>query len=321
MLTPEVRGKWLDLVAERGSKKYEWDSSHPLRLLYGCDDRGRPLFAILTSETIHEPPDLPADVLESFVTRRPNGETVLQMALEDMTLFEVYAQLCGDMAARSHAATSETQALRAAFAALAEWKRLLRTRRDHLSEEALRGLVGELWCGFHVLAEERPLEEVFTYWRGPHGAHQDFQFPDQESVEVKAIRPSASHVDISSEMQLAAQGELSLAVLELANVSSTHPEAISLVDLIREIRNQLALSPLALTAFETALAEYRDPFTHPYYATTFAVRALEWFQVTEDFPRITGSHIPSGLDRVSYRLHLETLRASHPAIERFRTGA
>lgn len=305
--TSDLLTRWRELITAGEAGQREVDSSHPLRLLFGTDQNGRPLFSVM-SRTRPREPDLPEDVVETVVTVRPDGFHMLLLSLRDRQLFEVFAKLCEDLAARSHDARDELDALKEVYGALAEWKRLLRAQPDHMSIESLRGLVAELAHGL-TMAEERPVEEVFANWRGPFGAHQDFQFEDGQCVEVKAVRPGITWVRIASEHQLESLGgPLTLAVLELADATRDAPDAISLPTLLSRIRRDLALTPLALQAFETALSELRDQFNHSFYEEHwFRIRRTQLFEVSEDFPRLTPAALPDGISAVAYRLSLQAI--------------
>lgn len=304
----DLNARWSELLRQGSAAKQEVDAGHPLRLLFGADDFARPLFAIMTHARPAEP-DLPSDVLETRITVRTDGFHLLVMSLKELALFDVFAQLCGDLAARSSKAPSEAVALAEVYTALGDWKRLLRSRPEHLSLEALRGLVGELWFGLNVLGRDRPLAEVFDQWRGPFGAHQDFQFASGHNYEVKAVRPGVDWVQISSEFQLdSLRAPLTLSIVELSDVESSAPDAFCLHDLLREIKGDLATRPEASRSFETALTEYRDPFTHSFYREHwFEAHRVRHHRVSEGFPRLVPASLPPGVTDVQYKLAVEAL--------------
>lgn len=304
----DLRGRWADLLRQGSAAKQEVDAYHPLRLLFGADDFNRALFAIMARARPAEP-ELPSDVLETRITVRPDGFHLLVISLKDPALFDVFAQLCGDLATRSHNATSEESALAEVYTALADWKRLLRSRPEHLSVEALRGLVGELWFGLHVLTAERSVADVFDRWRGPFGAHQDFQFAGGHNFEVKAVRRGVDWVQIASEHQLDSLGApLTLAIVELDDAERTDSGAFCLHDLLAAIRDALAAQPIASRSFEAALSEIGDPFTHSFYAEHwFEVHGCRRHEVSEGFPRLVPSSLPAGVTNVEYRLTAEAM--------------
>lgn len=301
--------RWRLLLAEGTTAKQEVDARHPLRLLFGADDYDRPVFVVMAKVKPAEP-DLSSDVVETAVTVRADGCFLLHLALEDDDLFDVFAQLCGDLARRSANARSEAEALRSIYVALSEWKHLLQSKPEHLSLEALRGLVGELWFGIEALAPMRSLAEVFQCWRGPYGAHQDFQFADNNLVEVKSVRPGVDWVRIASEDQLDTLGKrLILAVVRLDDADPSAPDAITLPVLVQAIRGRLVTDPSAAQAFDAAMREFNDSFLHPFYADhAFRVLSSTQHLVSEGFPCLTRSTVPAGVIQAEYRLVLEAIQ-------------
>lgn len=300
--------RWRRLLIEQTSAKQEVDAHHPLRLLFGADDYERPVFVVMTKTKPAEP-DLSSDVVETAITARSDGYFFLHLALKDENLFDAFAQLCGDLARRSSGAETEAAALNSIYSALSEWKHLLRAKPEHLSLETLRGLVGELWFGAEVLSQGRGLAEVFRSWRGPHGAHQDFQFADDHLVEVKSVRPGIGWVHIASEHQLDALGKrLALAVVTLDDAEPAASEAMTLPTLVQQIRGRLVTDPSAVEAFDATLRALNDPFIHSFY-TDHAFRVVGYHEhaVTEKFPMLISSDLPEGLTRVEYRLSLKAI--------------
>lgn len=301
--------RWRALIAASASAKQEVDARHPLRLLFGVDDYQRPLFAVMTHVRPHEP-ELSSEAVATHITHRADGLYSLLLSLNDSSLFEVFAQLCDDLASRSASATDEATAMDAIYSALAEWQHLLRAPRpQHLSLEALRGLVGELWYATSVLSPTRSLDQTIRSWIGPNGAHQDFEFPDDTLIEVKTIHPGGSWVEIASEHQLDALGkQLTLAVVELDIAEPHTANAMSLPSLIESIRSRLSAHPEALSTFDTSLRHFEDPFTHPFYSTNlFKVRKCRTYNVSGDFPKLVPTDLPAGVTTVRYRLNVADL--------------
>lgn len=301
--------RWKELIADSSTAKQEVDAEHPLRLLFGLDEFNRPLFIVMTRVRPHEP-DLSSEVVKSAILLRKDGLYSLVLALEDGSLFDVFARLCGDLVRRSSDARSEGAALASVYAGLSEWKELLRSRPAHISIEALRGLVGELWYGSTILARERPFDEVFSSWVGPHGAHQDFQFADH-FYEVKSIRPGIDWVRVHSEFQLDGSGkDLTLTVVVLDDAASTDSGAITLRTVIDGIRSRLVPTPAASEAFELALGKFDTSFSHSFYSSTwFRVRDFDTYPVDAGFPRLTPALLPRGVSDVEYRLTLQSISA------------
>lgn len=299
---------WAQLVRERASAKVDVDPTHPLRLLYGVDDYGRPLFFSVSSSK----PPVPEVSQDVSVSRghRADGKWTLALTLLDASLFEVFAKLCTDLVDESRPADDEEKALHALLNALAQWKDLLRPARpDHLSVEALRGLIGELWFGFRYLAALSTPETVLAAWKGPMGAPQDFEFKGDRSFEVKAVRTNAPAVRISSAQQLdALHRDLRLAVVTLDDCEASHPDALTLPYLASSIRLSLGQGEDGRPEFDRVLRDYPVDPSDPYYADLgFRAVGHREFKVSDVFPAIRASKLDAGIRDVRYRLDLMTI--------------
>lgn len=225
------------------------------------------------------------------------------VALREARFADVFAALAEDLARRIESAPP-TEAVSVFAGQLARWRRFLAAAAEGLGEEARRGLWGEL----HVLLEVLlpALGGAATGgWKGPHAAHQDFQFPGAR-LEVKTtLAKQPQTVRITSERQLddTHAPALFLHVLALEAVESG---AATLPTLVGWVRSALAPWPHAREQFEEALlaARYLDLHASRYEAVGYAVRRADTFRVGPGFPRIVESDLPPGVGDASYGLSL-----------------
>jgi hypothetical protein len=186
---------------------------------------------------------------------------------------------------------------------LISWRRLLEEGKGSLlTPSEVRGLFGELWLLDRYFLGKLGTLDAVSAWAGPFGADQDFQTAD-EVCEVKTIQLDASAVSISSEMQLySATRALTLIVLSLSE--SRDGEAISLNDLVAELRKKLINEPDARDALDDRLAAAGYLVRDEYNAPAFRVSDSKAFLVNKDFPRIIPASIPSGVLAVHYQIML-----------------
>jgi hypothetical protein len=231
------------------------------------------------------------------------GHAYFGVALREMRFADVFAALAEDLAQRIEAAPA-SEAVAVFAGRLARWRRFLAAAAEGLGEEARRGLWGELHLLLEVLLPVLG-EVTASGWKGPHAAHQDFQFPGAW-IEVKttvAKQPQA--VRITSERQLddTHAPALFLHVLALETVEGG---ATTLPELVARVRTALSLWPHAREQFEDGLlaARYLDFHAARYQGQGYAVRREDTFRVGPSFPRIIESDLPSGVGDTSYRLSL-----------------
>jgi len=302
---------WSQLVATRSSAKVEVDPTHPLRLLYGVDDYGKPLFFAITAGK-PPMPEISRDVNVTRGQRTTDGKWTLALTLQDQQLFDVFAKLCLDLVEQARPAMDENDALQLFLEALAQWKHLLQPARpEHLTLEALRGLLGELWFGFKYLGTKTTAETILSAWTGPLGAPQDFNFASDKAFEVKTVRSNASAVQVSSAQQLdPLHKHLRLVVVTLEDCDPTHPDGLQLPKLANSIRASLSASPQAQAHFERILREYPVDTADPFYLEhCFRSVTHREYVVSEDFPAIRASALVPGIREVRYSLDLAILAA------------
>lgn len=229
----------------------------------------------------------------------------LGVALREPRFADVFAALAEDLARRIEAAAASGAAgVTVLLGQLRRWQRFLASARDGLDPAAQRGLWGEL----HFLRTRLlPLlgGAAVDGWKGPEGAHQDFQFTTAW-IEVKttlAKQPQA--VRIASERQLDDTRAPALFLHVLA-LESHEGGAATLPAAVADLRMALAPWPAARESFEDALlaAGYLDQHAPRYAAVGYAVRQAQDYRIGPNFPRIVEASLPAGVGEVNYGLSL-----------------
>lgn len=284
----------------------ELDPTLTTRLVYGADEVGRLCFGLIT----RQPPGLPQ--LSDAVTivrgeREHDGTWILLLTLEDAKFSEVFMQLCGYVHEKVSEATTEASGIATAMECFAEWRQLFQaSKRRVLSMEECRGLFAELDFGFNVLGQRVGSSAAVEGWQGPYGSDQDFQFPDVH-FEIKSRHASTHALRISSEYQLDGDN-IVLVVVEVADSAMSLPGFTSLPDKVTSIRESLAIGSSDLEAFDSALHELGfDPNEEFYNHAYFSRRNVDYYAVSEEFPRIRPRDLAAGVAGVKYRLELAAL--------------
>ena len=246
--------------------------------------------------------------LELLIDQGILGKSTLIVRLRDPRGKDVFTALAEDLAKKA-VGGSEADAARRVIAALARWQRFLASMGRSLSDDARRGLWGELKILEDLLIPAVGIEGSVVAWKGPFGVPQDFQLSDV-ALEVKTrAAKSPAVVRISSERQLHPEPWeylflIQVAVDEQDGAGETLPERIS------KLRGMLH-GHAAAEIFEDALLEacWLDAEEEKHQSRGFLVREVEMFRVEGDFPRLTPPLLPQGIGGVVYNLSLDAVAA------------
>lgn len=274
-----------------------YDNTHPLDLFVGVDSEGRRVLMLVVDQA---PPELPvAGVIEVTLTQRNDGKFSLLFRLARPEFHELFGRLCQDLVETSRTSDKQNGTARLLLR-LSRWRKLLEPGPNQgLTDRQLRGLFGELWFLMTIAMRQFDHLTAILSWNGPLGAPQDFQLGDA-LVEVKTVLPGGHSISISSADQL----ENGSTPLQLAVIAVDISQGISPVELVKQLRQELASSPVALTEFDIRLAELGYADRPEYEQLKFAVQSVRYYPVTKSFPRIMLSQLPAGVSKVTYDLDL-----------------
>lgn len=222
---------------------------------------------------------------------------------------EIFASIAEDLYSKLHALIKRRDVIAGFLTRVRLWQVFFEKQGDDgLSEEAQRGLYGELrFLKDHVFASSKNLEKAVLSWTGPRSRQHDFQF-GSAAVEVKTSA-SKQHqkLQIASEQQLdeTAVGRLYLYYLSVALIESG---ADTLPALIDDIRAHLSLQSGALSEFDNLLIEAGYVHRAKYEPTGYSIRESAVFLVENDFPRIRENDIRSGVGDVKYSISVAQCR-------------
>lgn len=241
--------------------------------------------------------------LEVFVRQGSSPDIgVLGVVLKEKRFADVFSALATDLAGRVEVAPSAGDAVAALLGQLRRWQAFLAAASEGLSEEACRGLWGEL----HFLREHLLPAfglSVVAAWQGSRAAHQDFQFAGV-AVEVKtSAAKNPQTVRIASERQLDVTAVSALFLHHLSlDVRVAGGE--SLPAMVASMRALLADDPNARESLESGLlaAGWLDAIAERYAGRGYTVRGSSFFRVAPGFPRIVEADLIEGVGDVTYAL-------------------
>jgi hypothetical protein len=306
-----IEAQWQALEAEARSLG---DESWRLRLarpvgghpLFAATSGGRRVLLLrVTAAAIPPRADWPeCDGLDVLAVTLDH-HAYLGVALREPRFADVFAALAEDLARRIEtSAASGAAGVTVFLGQLRRWQRFLASAREGLDPAAQRGLWGEL----HFLRTRLlPLlgGAAVDGWKGPEGAHQDFQFSGAW-IEVKTtLAKQPQSVRIASERQLD-DTRVPALFLHVLALEAHEGGAVTLPAEVEAVRGSLSAWPAAREIFEDALlvAGYLDQHAPRYASVGYAVRQAQDYRVGPGFPRIVEAGLPVGVGDASYQLSL-----------------
>jgi hypothetical protein len=200
---------------------------------------------------------------------------------------------------------------------IAEWQTFLKALPDAgLNEREQRGLFAELQFLSDFLIPACGPDKAVQAWAGPKALAKDFQFA-QLAFEVKATTTKEPiRFRVSSEIQLEHADDYTLMVFAVV-YERVLAGGKTLPAFVQTLRDELKPNPLVSLRFNELLLQvgYLDVHSDR-YDSQLKTRSQHFFQVRNDFPRITGFDLPAGVTDVRYSILLsECRRFELPAAE------
>lgn len=285
------------------------DANHPLDLYWAKDHMSRYLlvyeYPSSSKVIIKSPPEL--EGIETIANRSRGDISRLILILNERDNWELFYSLCTDLLRATQKSKTPETASGIILTRLRRWQNFLRSKRANiLSEEKIKGLIGELLFLRDKLTPKYGISNAVNFWQGPEGSPQDFNINDS-SVEVKCqMGGSIPSVKIQSADQLYTQlANLYLFVVTMGKSDDGNERALNLNSLTEQIRVSLGNeSATASTRFEDLLLEAGYIYNKKYDEYNYIVTGYNVFHVIDDFPRITPDEIKQGVMRVSYQIRL-----------------
>ena len=289
------------------------DHTHPFDMFWAKDQPGHFLFIFEFSEHSNAMrqsflPNLSG--IKAYYLPASANSTVnrLVLLLNEQQNWELFYSLCNDLVGATRHASSSHSALEIILRRLARWHEFLKTNRSGLlSEEKIRGLIGELLFLRDYLMPIFGAGSALSFWQGPEGAPQDFCV-GQSAIEVKCqsggTRP---FIKISSEFQLCGQfPEIYLFVVTLGRVSADYnTDAITLPGLIDDIRRGLAtVSYDQSERFADLLFGIGYVDSEAYLNHSYLVTNTKMYRVLPGFPHVCPEDLPPGVSGITYDINL-----------------
>lgn len=244
--------------------------------------------------------------LEIINDEKDINKQFLLILLLNMQHKDIFSTLCQDLIYGVSEICDENILVDKLIDRLVKWQSLFeKLGHQGLSEEAQRGLFGEIFFLRKYLSNSPDYIKCINTWLGPENAIQDFQYSNW-AIEVKTTHgKNHQKIFISSERQLDDSIIPNIFLYHLSlDIRMGYGETLNFI--IEDVLNLLTENSFATNLFKLKLMKYGyfDIHKNLYNDKGYTIRHENFYSVTGDFPRITEKKIPAGVGDVKYSIIL-----------------
>lgn len=257
--------------------------------------------------------------IETLTDEKDKSKNFLLILLLNKQHKDIFSTLCEDLIFGVSEVSTELTLVEKLLERLAKWQSLFeKIGKQGLSDEAQRGLYGEIYFLRFFLSSVSDKNYCVKSWLGPEKSIQDFQYSNW-AVEVKTTHGNNHQkIHITSERQLddTIIEKIFLNHLSL-DVRVGNGESLNiLIEAVSELLND---NTMASNLFKLKLLEsgYYDIHKPLYDERGYTIRQENLYRVSGNFPRITENQIPIGVGDVRYSIVLsesEEWRINHETL-------
>jgi hypothetical protein len=257
--------------------------------------------------------------IETLTDVKDRSKKFLLILLLNKQHKDIFSTLCEDLIFGVSEVSTELTLVEKLLERLAKWQSLFeKVGKQGLSDEAQRGLYGEIYFLRFLLNSSSDKIYCLKSWLGPEKSIQDFQYSNW-AVEVKTTHGNNHQkIHITSERQLDDSIIEKIFLFHLSlDVRVGNGESLNvLIDVVSELLNENAM---ASNLFNLKLLEsgYYDVHKPLYDERGYTIRQENLYRVSGNFPRISENQIPIGVGDVRYSIVLsesEEWRISHQTL-------
>jgi hypothetical protein len=238
------------------------------------------------------------------------GEVTLLLELEQIEAIDVFVIFVTRVCEEMDNLKKSADAVRAVIALVERWRDFFSGNSELLSDERQTGLYGELYLMASLYQSRIPISHLVKAWTGSRRTNQDYEFGGL-SIEVKSTAAvDATTVNITNILQLDDTGLDSLFLCHVL-LDARQGNEKTLPILIEFLSSAVAThAPEMELDFEekVLLTKYRREHEGHYSNRSYTERAIEFYQVVDDFPRLLEIDLPTGITKASYEITLQNCK-------------
>lgn len=261
--------------------------------------------------------DLVPSLIDVRTSKRQDGRWALSFVLLDKKLLDLFSWFCLDLISSSANIKDGIQGVRYISERYKKWQKMLtKTRGRILSENEIKGLIGELFFLKNYLIPQYGEETAIKSWIGPIYANQDFACEDSW-YEIKTTSSGSNRIKISSIAQLDDSKEGTLIAIFLDKTSLTNNQCLNLNSYIQTIKEDLKDEYL-VSKFEELIVLSGYYPSKEYEKYSFKYVGAKFYNVDYSFPCIREKDLPTSVKNVKYDLILSEIESWRNCDARFR---
>lgn len=274
------------------------DEKHPLELLIGLNDHGKKTIRFVGKFKRINTKGTKTIEVNHFGLK---DNFILSFSLQDNDYLDLFYLFCNDLIDSSREIIQE-DGYNFLINRYEKWRGFGSISRKYLSENEVKGLIGELLFMKEELFGKYGVSKSILGWTGPEPLKKDYSFSDSW-YEIKTVTKDT--VTISSIEQLDSDYKGFLALYYLEKLSpQAQAVTLNLIvdDILKKTHNEQdkALFILKLVQNGFYREEYYDQFV-------YRKVKLEFYEILGDFPKINKEMLPSAISNIRYDLIISML--------------
>jgi len=294
------------MMIENGIQK-RIDVDSVLKVYYGMNSSGNLRISFLSSIA---PPKMESTKFLK-VQQGKEEERVYWTSFDLLltTARQVFFSFCNDLTASIVGVSEERKALAYLKNRFHIWKIVFKKERDKISDEAMKGLLGELYFLHKVLSIKYGINEAIEAWSGADKAVKDFSI-NTDWFEIKAVSSSAVSVKITSIPQLDSNTPGHLIIIRLEEMSHVFADGLSSVgELMQAILGRIDLDETR-EVFLRKLLSYGFDLSDDCCTKKYKITSVKAYLVNNQFPRLLESDITyPEICKVSYEIIINSIES------------
>ena len=274
------------------------DENHPLELRIGLNDKGQKTLRFLGDFD-----RIQVKNTKSIEVKHLNvlGKICISFSLIDDDYIDLFYLFCNDIIDSSRGSTQK-QGYTFILNRYEKWKGFSNTSRKYLSENEVKGLLGELLFLKDVIFNKYGVSNGILGWTGPEPTKKDFSF-DLTWYEIKAV--SRDVVTISSIEQLDSD-IIGFMILYYLEKMSPEASGLNLNQVVDEILGKILLDQDRANFIMklVQIGYYREEYYNDF---VYRLANQEFYEINASFPRINRLELDGAISNAKYDLIINML--------------